>query len=142
MDSGASNISEKIKEEIYEMISEMVEEQVFESLESIKGDIEELIRMIFSSEIKIDNFDQFTQERINSLREVFNKFKINLKNEILESIIESDFKHDLIKEIKKEIHVHPKSNGSDSQASIGRKKVILSKPKQKKKISTKKPKKA
>ena len=140
MDSGISKISEKIKEEIYEMISEMVEEQVFESLESIKGDIEELIRMIFSSEIKLDNFDQLTQERINSLREVFNKFKINLKNEIIESIIESDFKSNLIKEIKKQIDIYPKMNGSNSQALTSRKKVILSKPKQKKKISTKKPK--
>lgn len=141
MDSGISKISEKIKEDIYEIISEMVEEQVFESLESIKGDIEELIRMIFSSEIKLDNFDPLTQERIASLREVFNQFKINLKNEIIENIVNSELKSDLIKEVKKQIHVHAQSNESNPRVSSGRKKVVLSKPRPKNKKSTKKVKK-
>ena len=138
MDSGASKISEKLKEEIYEMISEMVEEQVYESLESIKGDIEELIRMIFSSEINLDKLDPFTQERISSLREVFNQFKINLKNEIIESIISSELKSDLIQEVKRQINIHGETNGSVPRVSASRKKVVLDKPKLKKKKSPKK----
>ncbi|MHA1786508.1 MAG: hypothetical protein ACTSVY_09395 [Candidatus Helarchaeota archaeon] len=141
MESGASKISENLKEEIYNFISEMVEEQIFESLESIKGDIEELIRMIFSPKVELDKFDKFTQERIESLQDVFKEFKNKLKKEILNEIINSNFKKDLINEMKKELLIHSKNVGNIPRSSIGRKKVILVKPKQKRKKKTKKTKK-
>ncbi|NHI92748.1 MAG: hypothetical protein EAX96_09635 [Candidatus Lokiarchaeota archaeon] len=141
MDSGINKISENLKEEIYEMISEMVEEQIFESLESIKGDIEEIIRLIFSSEIKLDEYDQFTRERITSLRDVFNQFKNNLKDEIIQSITIGDLKSNLIKEIKNEIIAHPINNEIINRGSASRKKVILEKPDLKTKKLTKKAKK-
>ena len=124
-------ISEDLKEEMYKTISEMVEEQVFESLESVKGDIDEFLRIILNPDSKIEKYDQFTQDRINSLKDVFNNFKDKLKKEILEELINSDFKKEIINEIKQDVLNHVDTKGSTQRSSVTKKKVILAKPKRK-----------
>ena len=135
-------ISEDLKEEMYKTISEMVEEEVFESLESVKGDIDEFLRIMLNPEIKIDKFDQFTQDRINSLKEVFTIFKTKLKQEILEELLNSDFKKEIVNEIKKEVLKQKSTKGSKARSSVRKKKVVLAKPKRKTKIKAKKSKKS
>jgi len=126
-------ISEDLKEEIYKTITEMVEEEVFESLESVKGDIDEFLRMMLNPDIKIDKYDQFTQDRINSLKEVFTNFKQKLKEEILEEIITSEFKKEIVNAIKKDALKKSSTKGSTPRSSVSKKKVVLAKPKRKKK---------
>ncbi len=135
-------LSDDLKEEIYKIISEMVEEEVFESLESIKGDIDEFLRIIFNPDAKIDKFDQFTKDRINSLKEVFTNFKNKLKAEILEELINSEFKKEIINSIKEDLLAQSNAQGTTAKSSMGKKKVILAKPKRKIKTQLKNAKKS
>jgi len=135
-------ISEDLKEDMYKTISEMVEEGVFESLESVKGDIDEFLRIIFNPEIEIDKFDQFTQDRINSLKEVFTIFKNKLKQEILEELLNSEFKNEIVNEIKKDVLKQSSSKSSTPRSSVSKKKVRLAKPKRKTRNKAKRAKKS
>lgn len=79
-------LSEDIREEIYEISSNLVDELVSEAIEGIKSEIDELLRLIFHPDADISALDASSQNQITSLKNVFNLFKNNLKDEILKDV--------------------------------------------------------
>ncbi|NVM04442.1 MAG: hypothetical protein HWN67_19115 [Candidatus Helarchaeota archaeon] len=99
------SLSEETKEEIYQVSSNLVDELISEAVEGIRSEIDEYLRLIFHPDADISKLDDFTKSQINSLKEVFNLFKTNFKEEIL-----SEIKKELPKIIKKVKLAKPKKS--------------------------------
>ena len=103
--SPKETLPEGAREEIYEISNNLVEELVSEAIEGLRSEIDEILRFIFHPKADLSNLDTYTKNQISSLKDVFNLFKKNLKEEIL-----SEIKKELPKKITKVKLAKPKKS--------------------------------
>lgn len=94
--------SEEIEELVYQISEKLVDDQIADFKEVVKGEIEELLTLMFHPGADTSTLDLTSKERIEKIRDVLDTFRASLVEKIKE-----DIKIELKREILGEIELAP-----------------------------------